>query len=74
MALERSQRPSRAQSKQPAVSADQIGQSPLLQEMQRLGIPLTRENYLDAAYLGDAPEPLPAELEQQLPRALQRQG
>jgi hypothetical protein len=63
-----------APSAPPAVSSGQTGQDQLLQEMQRLGIPLTRENYLDAAYLGEAPEPLPAELEEQLPRELQKPG
>lgn len=35
--------------------------------MQERGIPLTRENYLEIAYFGEAPDPLPAELEAELP-------
>ena len=40
-----------------------------------LGLPLTRENYLRAEFMGDPPaEPLDGELESELPEKYQRQG
>jgi hypothetical protein len=40
--------------------------------MQRCNIPLTRENYLEMAYFGEAPDPLPAELEADLPEMFRK--
>jgi hypothetical protein len=40
--------------------------------MQRANIPLTRENYLEMAYFGEAPDPLPAELEADLPEMFRK--
>lgn len=41
---------------------------PVEQMLNDLGIPLNRENYLEMAYAGmEIPDPLPAELEEQLP-------
>jgi hypothetical protein len=39
--------------------------------MVRAGIPVTRENYLNLAYLGEPPEQLSAEEECELPEELQ---
>jgi hypothetical protein len=48
----------------------------VLDWMRKHDIPLTRENYLNAAYLGDPPLDkdgnLPAELEAELPPQFQR--
>ena len=44
---------------------------PLVSLMQRFGIPVSRESYLDLAYFGEAPEPLGAELEADMPPELQ---
>jgi hypothetical protein len=38
--------------------------------MKRLGIPRTRENYIDLAYAGEPPEEWTAELELDLPEYL----
>jgi hypothetical protein len=38
--------------------------------MKSRNIPLTRDNYLDFAYLGNPPEELDAEEESQIPKAL----
>ena len=40
--------------------------------MKKNGVPLTRENYLDYAYLGNPPSQLSAEEEAELPEELQR--
>jgi hypothetical protein len=40
--------------------------------MKKNGVPLTRENYLDYAYLGNPPAQLSAEEEAELPEGLQR--
>ena len=40
--------------------------------MKKNGVPLTRENYLDYAYLGNPPAQLSAEEEAELPEELQR--
>ncbi len=45
---------------------------PLVQIMKDHGIPITRENYLDLAYMGEAPEQLGAEQEADLPPSLQK--
>src|SRR5215471_10816462 len=43
----------------------------VLDWMKRMGVPLTRENYLDVAYLGNPPEELSAEEESELPEEFQ---
>ena len=40
--------------------------------MKKNGVPLTRENYLDYAYLGNPPAQLSAEEEAEIPEELQR--
>jgi hypothetical protein len=37
--------------------------------MRNVNIPITRENYLDLAYMGDVPSPLSAEEEAEFGRA-----
>lgn len=41
-----------------------------LEYMKKNGVPLTRENYLDYAYLGNPPEQLSAEEEAEIPSRL----
>ena len=43
----------------------------LMRLMKKYDIPLTRENYLKLAYVGEVPEPLSAEQEADLPVELQ---
>ena len=43
----------------------------VLRFMKQHDIPLTRENYLDVAYLGNPPEELSAEQEAELPEQFQ---
>jgi len=45
----------------------------VLRFMKQHDIPLTRENYLDVAYLGNPPEELSAEEEAELPEEFQIQ-
>ena len=45
--------------------------SPTLALLEEAGIPLTRENYLNLAFLGNAPNKLDAEEESELPAPLQ---
>ena len=45
---------------------------PLKRLMKKYDIPLTRENYLELAYMGEVPEQLSAEQEADLPIELQR--
>ena len=40
--------------------------------LKEVGIPLTRRNYLNAAYLGTPPKELSAEEEAELPEQIQR--
>jgi hypothetical protein len=49
----------------------QLETDPVLKLMKSNSIPVTRENYLEVAYLGEAPDPLPAKLEAELPESLQ---
>ena len=44
---------------------------PLMRLMKKYDIPLTRENYLNLAYMGEVPEQLSAEQEADLPVELQ---
>ena len=39
--------------------------------LEKAGVPLTRENYLNMAYLGNPPKELEAEQEAELPKELQ---
>jgi hypothetical protein len=59
---------------QPAASTPQIGPAadPLLRLMARLGIPATRENYLELSYMGEVPQELSAEEEMYLPEQFRR--
>ncbi len=50
-----------------AESSTRLGQDPLLASIKRRQIPLTRANYLAEAYPDGVPNPLPAELEAELP-------
>lgn len=45
--------------------------NPVLEFMRKNGIPETRENYLEIAYMGTPPEELDAEEEAQLPPQFQ---
>jgi hypothetical protein len=45
---------------------------PLVETMIRLGIPVTRDNYLEMAYPEGIPEQWTAELEADLPDALRQ--
>lgn len=51
----------------------EMRQSPVLNHMVRVGIPLTRENYLDLAYMGKPPKELSAEEEMQIPEILREE-
>jgi hypothetical protein len=42
-----------------------------LEYMKKQGVPLTRENYLDYAYLGNPPQELGPEEEAQIPEGLE---
>ncbi len=45
---------------------------PLIQIMKDHGIPITREHYLNLAYMGQVPDELGAEQEADLPEELQK--
>lgn len=45
---------------------------PVLNHMVRRGLPLTREVYLELAFPDGAPDPMPPELEGELPEEFQR--
>ena len=56
------------------VSSPQAGSNDGIKAMMiKYNIPLTRENYLDLAYMGDVPEELSAEEEADLPEEFQIQ-
>ena len=44
----------------------------VLDKMKKENVPLTRDNYLAFAYLGNPPEELSAEEESQLPKEFQK--
>jgi hypothetical protein len=46
---------------------------PVVKLMKRYQMPVTRENYLELAYMGEVPEELSAEQELALPKELQKQ-
>ena len=47
---------------------------PLLSLMRRFDVPITRESYLELAYMGEVPELLDAEAEANLPVELAARG
>ena len=47
-----------------------VGSSPVLNCMKAHGMPLTRRAYLEFNYPDGVPDPLPAELEAEIPREL----
>ena len=54
---------------------NQSGESdPVLQWRKKHGMPLTREDYLEVAYMGEIPEDWGPELEAELPEQFQRWG
>jgi hypothetical protein len=60
-----------SKSKQPqAASTPQTGGDETLSLMHKARIPVTRESYLQVAYLGQIPQPWTAELELELPEEL----
>lgn len=44
----------------------------VIEIMKEVGIPVNRKNYLEMIFNGDVPDPVPAEIEAQLPEELQR--
>ena len=66
-----STKPGSKSSTSPEDSTNQSGSSdPVLAYLKKNNVPLTRENYLDLAYLGDPPEELDAEAEALLPEEI----
>jgi hypothetical protein len=57
----------------PVASTPQAGSNPVLDLMLKNKIPLTRENYLNVAYMGEVPEELSAEEELELPEEFRQQ-
>lgn len=60
----------------PQLGNDIQGQEPIeengiVKMMIKFNIPLTRQNYLDLAYMGDVPEELTAEEEAEIPEEFQ---
>jgi hypothetical protein len=49
----------------------QAGNNDVVALMEKLGLPMDRETYLDLAYFGDPPEELSAEEEAELPEQFQ---
>jgi hypothetical protein len=45
---------------------------PAVEYLDKHGVPITRENYLNVAYLGDPPKELGAEQEAALPEELRK--
>jgi hypothetical protein len=45
----------------------------VMDKMKQAGIPMTRENYLDLAYMGNPPEQLDGEEEANLPEQFQKE-
>ena len=61
--------------KEPGVSTNQLGNNdPVIQLMQKYEIEMTRDNYLYYAFMGDVPEELGAEIEDELPSQFQLQN
>jgi len=57
----------------PGALTPQAGNDPVVDLMLKNKIPLTRENYLNVAYMGEVPEELSAEQELELPEEFQQQ-
>lgn len=56
-------------------SRPQPGNDGVLKLMKRLNLPMTRDQYLELAYLGrDIPSPFPIELELSLPQQFQKKS
>lgn len=49
-------------------------ENPIIERLKKEGLPVTRENYLQFAYLGDPPAKLSAEEEDALPEQFQFKG
>ena len=62
-------------SDEPPLSPEELQEiaeeDPVVALLLRLKLPVTRENYLEMAFSEPPPDPLPAELEEQLPDFLQ---
>jgi hypothetical protein len=54
------------------MSVIKFGSTPLERLMRRLGVPVTRESYLDLDYAGEPPKELSAEQEMDLPDRLRK--
>ena len=67
MALSPSKMPRRPRSLRPEEVDALTGRYPMLAKMRRLGIPMTRESYLNCEYLDHPPAVLGAEEEALLP-------
>lgn len=61
----------KSEQKQPETKFTTTPNDTVLNLLEKVGLPKTRENYLKVAYLGQVPDPLPAELEEELPPFLQ---
>jgi len=51
----------------PEASLPLSGPDPMVEWMQSMGIPITRSRYLSLSYPDGVPDPMPAELEAELP-------
>lgn len=60
--------------KQPVASTPQPGKSEdgVLALMKKFNLPMTREQYIELAFLGDQPEIFGAELEEALPQQFRK--
>lgn len=66
-------KPDKASSPSQETSTPLGGSDHVLDYMKALGLPLTRENYLALNFPEGAPDPLPQELEQLMPRDLPKE-
>lgn len=46
----------------------------MVRELRKLGIPVTRENYIELAYFGEPPKEMGVEQEAELPQQLQQRA
>lgn len=73
MASDQSKTPEPQSPKPPAASTLPRGLDPLLRWMLERGMAVDRQSYLEEAFCSDGvPDPLPAELEQQIPWQIRR--
>lgn len=56
----------------PVVLKNPLGSDTILAYLQKVGLPVTRENYLAINYPGGLPEPWTQDLENELPLELQQ--